>query len=73
MIVILILSFYLIGVISTKTIMSSNILRNTFKSESILNSKFILLPNLLSENNEELNAVFDRIYRAASGKYIQIV
>jgi L-threonylcarbamoyladenylate synthase len=50
--------------------------RNLFsflrKAESIDKSKYILLPNLFSENNEKMNAIFDRIYRAASGKFVQI-
>ncbi|KAB8030929.1 L-threonylcarbamoyladenylate synthase [Fluviispira multicolorata] len=42
-------------------------------AENIEGAKYILLPDLNFENNEKILAVFDRIFRAASGKYIQIV
>ncbi|APJ05019.1 threonylcarbamoyl-AMP synthase [Silvanigrella aquatica] len=51
---------------------SRNLFQFLREAESIKNAKYILLPNLMSENNEELNAIFDRIFRAASGKYVQI-
>jgi L-threonylcarbamoyladenylate synthase len=51
---------------------SCNLFSYLRKAESIEKSKYILLPNLITENNEEMNAIFDRIYRAASGKFVQI-
>ncbi len=51
---------------------SRNLFSYLRKAETIEKSKYILLPNLFSENNEEMNAIFDRIYRAASGKFAQI-
>jgi L-threonylcarbamoyladenylate synthase len=41
-------------------------------SEKVENCKIILLPNLKSIEKEHTDAVFDRIYRAASGKFINI-
>lgn len=51
---------------------SRNLFSYLRKAEVIEKSKYILLPHLLSESNEEINAVFDRVYRAASGKFIRI-
>lgn len=51
---------------------SRNLFSYLRKAEAIEKSKYILLPNLSFENSEEMGAIFDRIYRAASGKFIQI-
>ncbi|WP_186646299.1 L-threonylcarbamoyladenylate synthase [Fluviispira vulneris] len=45
-------------------------LRNAEKTEG---AKYILLPDLIEQNNEKSIGVFDRIYRAASGKYINLI
>jgi hypothetical protein len=51
---------------------SKNLFHFLRKAEIIEKAEFILLPDLNYENNENLSAIFDRIYRAASGKYVLI-
>jgi len=51
---------------------SKNLFHFLRKAEIIENAEFILLPDLNYENNENLSAIFDRIYRATSGKYVLI-
>lgn len=51
---------------------SQNLFSYLRMAESILNAKYILLPNLNSDNDEDFMAIFDRIYRAASGKFVKI-
>lgn len=51
---------------------SKNLFSFLRKAELIKNAQYVLLPDIYSENNEDLNAIFDRIYRSASGKFIQI-
>lgn len=52
---------------------SKNLFSVLRKSEQIKNAKYILLPNLCSEENEDKMAIFDRVFRAASGKFIKII
>lgn len=42
------------------------------KSEKCVNAKIILLPNIENIKDEHTLALFDRIFRAASGSYIKI-
>lgn len=51
---------------------SKNLFSFLRQSEIEQNAEYILLPDFSEENNEELSAIFDRIYRAASGKYVAI-
>jgi L-threonylcarbamoyladenylate synthase len=51
---------------------ANNIFNFLRKSEKVENCEIILLPNLKNINIEHLDAVFDRIFRAASGKYLNI-
>lgn len=50
--------------------------RNLFaylrKAENLKEAQYILLTDLYPRDNEMKNALFDRIYRAASGKYVSI-
>ncbi len=68
----LVLSYFDLSISGNIQEASRNLFSYLRKAESIEKSKYILLPNLLSEKNEEMNAIFDRIYRAASGKFVQI-
>ncbi len=55
------------------TIEASKNLFNLLRiSEVFPKAEYILLPDFSDEKSEELLAIFDRIYRAASGKYVQI-
>ncbi len=52
---------------------SQNLFSYLRNAEKIEGAKYILLPDLIEQNNEKSFGVFDRIYRAASGKYINII
>ena len=68
----LVLSYFDLSITGDTLEASRNLFSFLRTAERINKSKYILLPDLLNENNEELNAIFDRIYRAASGKFVQI-
>ncbi len=51
---------------------SKNLFNLLRESEVFPNAEYILLPDFSKENSEELLAIFDRIYRAASGKFVRI-
>ncbi|WGL61386.1 L-threonylcarbamoyladenylate synthase [Pigmentibacter sp. JX0631] len=49
---------------------SKNLFSYLRKSEIIHNAEYILLPDFSEASDEELIAIYDRIFRAASGKYV---
>lgn len=51
---------------------SQNLFSILRESEIYPTAEYILLPDFTYEKNEELLAIFDRIFRAASGKYVSI-
>jgi hypothetical protein len=52
---------------------SRNLFNYLRQAESTESAQFILLPNLNQTNIENIDAIFDRIYRAASGKFVKII